>query len=386
VLQPVVQSAVEHWRHLPGEQVAEHVVSAVRNKIQHLRQQQNVSDASLLQKAAAEMESIRQQRHEQAKATAQLFLQDKSAQALSQAHPQRHGFMVLGMHRSGTSMLSGLLVIGMGYKTGSPLIGGAFDNPKGFFELIPAVLQNDEFMNAQRIYWSVNVIAYDTEKALRDKQEGRIKFSHGNKALAVYNNPDNVPYLQKDPRMCITLKTWLPLLNHEPAIVFTYRHPLEVAMSLQKREENFTLEHGLRLWIVYNMRAIQNSHGLCRVLTSNEAVLANPLDEVRRIANELTTKCGVPAPPRTLVQENVDLFMDPSLQHNKKARDTEQRNKALITKYGDDCEVREYESTVKRNTPAGKRERTLYLKAMKIYCDLESGAAYQEGYEWPDLV
>jgi hypothetical protein len=35
------------------------------------------------------------------------------------------GFMVLGMHRSGTSMLSGLLVQGFGYETGGPLIGAS---------------------------------------------------------------------------------------------------------------------------------------------------------------------------------------------------------------------------------------------------------------------
>merc|ERR1712084_132883 len=46
------------------------------------------------------------------------------------------GVIVLGMHRSGTSMLSGLLVKGLGYKTGGPLISQRFDNKKGFFERI----------------------------------------------------------------------------------------------------------------------------------------------------------------------------------------------------------------------------------------------------------
>eukprot|EP00957_Ditylum_brightwellii_P143923 10966947-Ditylum_brightwellii.AAC.1 len=59
--------------------------------------------------------------------------------------------------------------------------------------------------------------------------------------------------------MCIALRTWVELLDVEPAIVFTYRHPLEVAMSLQKRNRGFHAERGLRLWIVYNMRAIENS-------------------------------------------------------------------------------------------------------------------------------
>lgn len=37
-------------------------------------------------------------------------------------HKKRPGFIVLGMHRSGTSMLAGLLVEGFGYETGGPLI------------------------------------------------------------------------------------------------------------------------------------------------------------------------------------------------------------------------------------------------------------------------
>ena len=45
---------------------------------------------------------------------------------------QRNGFIVLGMHRSGTSLLSGLLVKGLGYNIGGPLIGAAFDNEKRF--------------------------------------------------------------------------------------------------------------------------------------------------------------------------------------------------------------------------------------------------------------
>jgi hypothetical protein len=46
------------------------------------------------------------------------------------------GFMVLGMHRSGTSMLSGLLVKGFGYETGGPLIGASVSLAS---DIIPAL-------------------------------------------------------------------------------------------------------------------------------------------------------------------------------------------------------------------------------------------------------
>ena len=59
--------------------------------------------------------------------------------------------------------------------------------------------------------------------------------------------------------MCITISTWLPLLKGpSPAVVFSFRNPLDVAMSLMKGDaKNFPLARGLRLWIVYNMRAIK---------------------------------------------------------------------------------------------------------------------------------
>ena len=167
---------------------------------------------------------------------------------------------------------------------------------KGFYELVAAVLQNDEFMYLQDAAWYVNAINYNGTKGFEHHRTGRAKFKHGTKALQFLNNPNSISYLQKDPRMCITLRTWLPLLNHEPAIVFTYRHPVEVAMSLKKREKDISIAHGLRLWIIYNMRAIQNSVGLCIVYSSNDAIMANPLTEVQRIADELTTKCNVPKP------------------------------------------------------------------------------------------
>lgn len=294
----------------------------------------------------------------------------------------RNGVVVLGMHRSGTSMLSGLLVEGCGYHVGKPLIQAAPANPKGFFELLPVVLQNDVFMKKQKVGWHFGVLDYDNDKALHHYKTGQVDFQRGKNALKILNNPKYAPYLQKDPRMCITLPTWLPLLHNEPAVVLTYRHPLEVSMSLRKREGNFGLERGLRLWMSYNMRAIQNSQGLCRVLTSNNAILSNPLLEVQRISEELTTKCGVQRPPRRLTLDVVNEFVDLELQRQKKKRE-EQVMKRVVADY-DGCKVYEYESTYK-DGPRREKEMATYKAAMKIYCDLESGKAYEINYEWPEL-
>ena len=368
-----------HIPHAP-ENILE-VASSLRAQLHYLRQGSGVTDESLLNAAKAEYEVLRARKREMLRASHRKpVLVEKG---ISPQH-ERKGFVVLGMHRSGTSMLSGLLVKGCGYNVGGPLIGSAFDNEKGFFERIDVVLQNDIFMGSQGIGWSAGVRDYNADLALKHKKEGKIKFKEGERALQFLNDPSKAPWLQKDPRMCITLPTWLKLLSNEPAVVFTYRHPLEVAMSLNKREKNFGLEHGLRLWIMYNMKAIQNSEKLCRVLSSNDAILQDPVKEVQRISDELSSKCGVPSPPHRITQEDVHEFVDPELQHNKKKREEADKEKKVIEEHGG-CKVFEYESDEKDGSPEKELEMTLYKKAMKMYCDFQSGEAYKPGYEWPAL-
>ncbi|KAL3811904.1 hypothetical protein ACHAXA_001429 [Cyclostephanos tholiformis] len=321
------------------------------------------------------------------------------------------GFMVLGMHRSGTSMLSGLLVEGFGYDMGQDKMKPSFDNEKGFYERNDVVLQNDEFLEAQRAGWSSDkIIGFDPQRAYNHKLLGRIKFKEGKKALKFLNKFKILPYLQKDPRMCITLTTWLKLLDDEPAIVFTYRHPLEVALSLKSREaemkkrkiekegnktmtgnednlDEITMERGFLLWITYNMRALQNSMGLCRVFTTNEAVYDDPAREVQRIKDELTTKCNVIPPPRNEIPiEVVNAFVDPRLQHNKKGTKAGKENQKVLKDFGKGCVALDFVSDHEDKSSKRKKEINMYLMAMQVYCDMERGLAYTEDYKWPDLA
>ena len=57
------------------------------------------------------------------------------------------GFMVLGMHRSGTSMLSGLLVKGFGYETGGPLIGASVSWVKSSFLVASSFFMFEQHLN-----------------------------------------------------------------------------------------------------------------------------------------------------------------------------------------------------------------------------------------------
>jgi hypothetical protein len=186
------------------------------------------------------------------------------------------GVVVLGMHRSGTSLLTGLLFRG-GLWVGDrrDLIWGASatDNAKGFFERTDVVLQNDYLMKHQKVHWSLFGDRFDASVATQAVAKGAVDWQqYGAKAMQSLVGADHkgAPWALKDPRLCLTLRFWLPLLSGPktaadsvgvvdglqsnrtpPAVLFTYRHPVEVAKSLQKRE-GFGVKRGLLLWLAYN--------------------------------------------------------------------------------------------------------------------------------------
>lgn len=196
------------------------------------------------------------------------------------------GVIVLGMHRSGTSMLAGLLSNVYSWNVpGRPVIAPLHQsqNSKGFFENYNVARQNDYWFEAQNNNMTWDKIHYFTEKNEKGNQivVGGFDSSlatevgeYGQEALDVYNDAQALaPWILKDPRMCLTLDAWLPLLASDletPPVLFTYRNPLEVALSLQARKRSpVPLLEGLRLWIWYNREAIRLStgKGICRVVT-----------------------------------------------------------------------------------------------------------------------
>lgn len=294
----------------------------------------------------------------------------------SESPVYRPGVIVLGMHRSGTSVLGGL-INKMGLNTGGPLIQAAEDNAKGFFERIDVVLQNDAFMSKQRIHYAGNTYKYDPLLALKHLHTdptGKF-FKEGDRGLAFLNNPANYPWMLKDPRLCITFRTWLPLLHFIPAILFTYRHPYDVAMSMHKREfEHFAIQRGLKLWYVYNKQAIVQSRDLCRVVTSHRKVMTQPVTEFTHIFESLHT-CGVPVPHR-LTDAVIADFIDVKLQHGKSTL----KDDHTCT---EDLSNIAIPSTWETTDPDHVH---LYRESMKLYCAMENGKAFVANYAFDESI
>jgi hypothetical protein len=155
------------------------------------------------------------------------------------------GVLVLGMHRSGTSLLTGLLSK-TGLEVGPPefLLPPRAANQKGYFEPKCLFQQNRAILSKQKMNYATRIESYNALKGLTDiihslHTPGNTFFSEGKLFLdflkSVEDTEDKV-WLVKEPRMSVTFKTWLPLLPSVPAIVFTFRHPLSVAESMKRRD------------------------------------------------------------------------------------------------------------------------------------------------------
>jgi hypothetical protein len=178
----------------------------------------------------------------------------------------------------------------------------------------------------------------------------------------------------KDPRLCITIRTWIPLLNFVPSILFTYRHPLDVGLSMNKRTtENFPVQKGIKLWYVYNKSAIKHTQDICRVVASHGNVMKSPRQELDRIYNELIA-CGLNV-PKKVSDEDIKSFIDPKLQHGKTT--------LLDNSCNGDNSAISIPDTWQTNEP---NHLKLYREAMKLYCALEDGSALTGNYKFDDTI
>ena len=298
------------------------------------------------------------------------------------------GAILLGMHRSGTSLLAGLLCSAMNYDCGPDknMMQPSFDNERGFYEMLNPVWQNDKLMAVQKVDYANRVMHYSSEQSWDDIKSNKVDFDNGLRAINNIGELDG--WIQKDPRMCITLKSWLPFFSTAPTIIFTYRHPLEVANSLYSRDKkNFPVTRGLRFWILYNRLALQNSEGLCTVYTKAVKIYENTIDELERIGIELE-KCGVIV-ELGVNEEVVREFVDPGLKHNSAALE-------INSDPNSKCDINlGWKSANIVNPAEAKREEKLFQQAMKIFCALEdgfndgdvTGEIYLEpnSYDWPEL-
>ena len=193
----------------------------------------------------------------------------------------RPALFVLGMHRSGTSAITGALRhsgVWVGEET--ELTDANVENPLGFWERRDIRDLCDQMLHSAGADWW-KVASFEPKAIPRTAlAEQRRKFEKIVSELDKYQ-----AWVIKEPRLCLLL----PILRHyvkNLVCIHIHRNPLEVARSLQTRN-GFSISAGLALWEVYNLHALRATEGLPRISLSYESLMQHPVETLNALVKEL---------------------------------------------------------------------------------------------------
>jgi hypothetical protein len=230
----------------------------------------------------------------------------------SASSPIRRAIVVLGMHRSGTSALAGVLC-GLGAAAPKKTFMGPDPcNQKGIFEALALAQAHDEFLTAAGSCWH-DWRKFDLQWA---QSQAAVQYSANIKTVLIDEFGDEPMIVLKDPRICRFVPYTLSLLadlNVSPVAVLSVRNPLEVALSLQRRD-NFAVPKSIMLWLRHVLDAEYFSRGLPRYFLPYEGLLQNWRHHVDRIAE----KTDIAWPDRSdRSGAEIDQFLTAELYHER---------------------------------------------------------------------
>lgn len=223
---------------------------------------------------------------------------------------RRTAILILGCHRSGTSLLA-RGINAAGARLSDSLIAPAPDNPTGFWEDAEVVSLNRQILRSTGNTW--DSVALNPLKHLRRRQHWR---EQAGRVLSE-NYSDESPFVIKDPTLCLLLPVWLEALKDqgiETRAVAILRSPLAVADSLKKRN-GYSREKSLLIWLSYNWSLFTSPalQSLPLAVSDYDSLLSKPKQEMLRICHVI----GFEADEQALVDFS-DSFVDRALRHSAK--------------------------------------------------------------------
>ena len=188
------------------------------------------------------------------------------------------GVCIVGMHRSGTSLLTKLLA-GLGLELGDPatlIPSDPDDNPDGYFEQAAFVALDDELLAL--LGGHVSDPAPVSEGWER---EARFTAPRERAAALVAATFPRPPWGFKDPRAALLLPFWRAAVPGLRVIVCV-RNPADVAASMLRRHTEPGRAHWLRMWLRYTAAALAGSAGAERIAVRYEDLIDAPAETLRR--------------------------------------------------------------------------------------------------------
>jgi hypothetical protein len=190
---------------------------------------------------------------------------------------------ILGMHRSGTSLVSRALnVLGLYLGPEEHLMRPSTDNPAGHWENRGIKEVNDEILSILGGSWSEPPplpAGWERSPALAAPRRRAREVIEGDFS-------ESELWGFKDPRNSLTLPFWQRILD-PMRYVICLRNPLDVAASAQARnreDDAVPFEQGIELWLTYVRAALAATAGHPRHLVFYEDLMADPEPVVRELA------------------------------------------------------------------------------------------------------
>jgi hypothetical protein len=218
--------------------------------------------------------------------------------------------VVLGMHRSGTSALAGVLVQ-VGFAAPRKALPASSVNERGFWESELVNALDDQLFSEMGMGWhSLRQVNWDglARSRLRDLRR------RANEILVDEFDAGVRPVI-KDPRMCRLLALWQPVfakLAARTVYPIALRNPLDVASSLARRND-FELDLGLMLWARYYLDAEAQTRGLQRAIISYERLVGNGPVEFATLRRRLDLTDEVPGSNDAAVGD----YLSAELRHHR---------------------------------------------------------------------
>lgn len=189
---------------------------------------------------------------------------------------------VLGCHRSGTSLLSGLLRASLPDSQEKILgldIPDSLANPYGHHESEKVCASNEQILNWASARWDRPFLikpdwscqqSIDLLSSLRPSLK-----THCGKGL----------WIDKDPRLCLTRDAWLHILLKDIPAIAIIRNPFAVAESLFRRDGYSLAKAGL-IWILYNLHLFDaRASAPKKILLFDELVLGRSERDPKTISD-----------------------------------------------------------------------------------------------------
>jgi hypothetical protein len=222
--------------------------------------------------------------------------------------------LVLGPHRSGTSVIARLLEC-LGARNSARIIAGDGNNPTGYFEDADINNFNDTIL-LPRLGLTWHSTGFVDWSRLNKTDRSRL----GLQALEIVrrNYPANQPLsVLKEPRIGTLLPFWLSVLTHagyDVRIVCVVRDPVSIARSLAVRD-NFSLTHGGMLYTTIWLSILPHLEDLPVALAAYDTVCSHPGLVLRSVAEKL----GLPLPAdlEECLHEFTSNHLDLRLRHSR---------------------------------------------------------------------